>query len=477
MEFEPTIGLEVHAQLKTDTKIFCGCSTRFGAAPNENTCPVCLALPGALPVLNAKAIELALRAAVALECMIPPFSIFARKNYFYPDLPKGYQISQYDQPLAIEGKLTIENHDIRIKRIHMEEDAGKLLHEGIEQSSDASYVDLNRAGVPLIEIVTEPDIRSSNEAYLYLKGLKAILQFCEVSDANMEKGNLRCDANISVRSKDSSRLGTRVEIKNLNSFKNVVKALEHEFERQTKILAGGGEVVQETRLFNADLNRTEPMRTKEEAQDYRYFPDPDLLPLKCDASLLDQVRHNLPELPEAKGERFKLQYQLSGADACTLAGDLALSKFFEEAARLSGEPRQSANWILQSLLAKTKEKDEIGEDMKLTPNHIAELIHLVNQKKISGTQAKEVFDEMWHSGQRPEAVVSAKGMSQISDEGAIKKIMDEVLLANQDLATRYRNGETRVLGALVGMIMKASQGKANPALVNQLLQQQLNDKN
>ncbi len=463
----------MHAQLDTETKIFCGCSTRFGAPPNQNTCPVCLGLPGALPVLNKKVVELALRASLAVGCRIPPVSVFARKNYFYPDLPKGYQISQYDQPLAVDGSLKIMIHEspreIRIRRIHMEEDAGKLLHEGVEQQSEASFVDLNRAGVPLIEIVSEPDIRSSEEAYLYLKELKAILQTCGVSEANMEEGNLRCDANISIRQNGASELGTRVEIKNLNSFKNVSRALDHEFERQRGILQSGGEIIQETRLYNADLDRTDSMRSKEEAQDYRYFPDPDLLPLKIEAEILERVRQSLPELPEAKRHRFQMEYGLSKMEAGVLTEDEALAEFFEQTAHLSREPKQTVNWILRDLLEKLKETSGSIRQSPVTPAHVAGLIHLTQENKISSTQAKEVFHEMWSTAKMPEVIVSEKGLSQVSDLDSVNRFIDQVFAGNPDLVARFRNGETKLQGVLVGLVMKASSGKANPAVVNKLL--------
>ncbi len=478
MQYEPVIGLEVHVQLATESKIFCGCSALFGATPNENTCPVCLGLPGALPVLNAKVLELALRAALAVECKIPPFSVFARKNYFYPDLPKGYQISQFDQPLAIDGKIIIPLEDspktIRIKRIHMEEDAGKLLHEGVEEDSAFSYVDLNRSGVPLIEIVSEPDLNSPEEAGLYLTQLKAILQCCKVSEASMEKGHLRCDANISMRPEGSSELGTKVEIKNLNSFRNVGKALEHEIKRQAAVLSAGGVILQETRLFNADKGITVTMRSKEEAHDYRYFPEPDLLPLPVEASQLNRIRAGLPELPEEKRKRFLRDYSLGRAEALLFSEDLSLADFYEATARLSGDPKQSANWILRDLLGKLKESNGAVEESSISPAHIASLVELIRIGAINTNQAKEVFEEMWNGGELPEEIVKQKGMTQISNEEQVAGIIDQVLSQNQDLANRYRNGEDKLQGVLVGLVMKASAGKANPALVNRLLRDRIN---
>jgi aspartyl-tRNA(Asn)/glutamyl-tRNA(Gln) amidotransferase subunit B len=478
MEFDPVIGLEVHAQLNSQTKIFCGCSTRFGAAPNTNTCPVCLGLPGALPVLNEKVLKLALRASVALSCEVPQNSIFARKNYFYPDLPKGYQISQFDQPLAIHGHLNIEIEGrirpIHIKRIHMEEDAGKLLHES-NGSTNASYVDLNRAGVPLIEIVTEPDLHSPEEAYVYLKELKSILQFCDISEANMEEGNLRCDANVSLRISGSQELGTRVEIKNLNSFKNVAKALDYEIERQSSILAGGGSVVQETRLYDADRGRTDSMRSKEEAQDYRYFPDPDLPPVRITQKMLQDAQASLPELPEAKRRRFMTQYALSAQEAAILTEDRALAHFFEEAARRSNEPKQAANWILRDVLENMKQDSVPIQQSLFKPRHLVALLSLIRKNLISNTQAKEVFQEVWKSGKAPEQVVADKQMTQISNPDVIKQYIDQVFAENPDVVARWKGGESKLQGFLVGLVMKASGGKSNPGLVAKLVKERAKD--
>ena len=474
MDLVPVIGLEVHAQLKTESKIFCGCSTQFGSVPNDNTCPVCLGLPGALPVFNEKALHLALLAAVAFHCEIPPSSVFARKNYFYPDLPKGYQISQYDRPLAVNGYLEIITHGslrkIRLTRIHLEEDAGKLLHE---VESGASLVDLNRSGIPLIEIVSEPDIESPEEAYAYLNLLKATLQYCGISDANMEEGNLRCDCNISLHAASDRRLGTRVEIKNLNSFRNVVRALEHEIDRQKSVLEAGGKVVQETRLFDADRGVTEPMRTKEEAHDYRYFPEPDLLSIQITRELVQQVSASLPELPAAKLNRLMREYPLTFSEASILVEETTLADFFEQTAKSSKEPKQSVNWILRDLLEKLKESRLAVSESPVGPEQLAEMISLIQKGIISHNQGKEVFQQMWQTRKSPAQIIQEKGMVQISKEEELNRIIEQVFAENPDIVKRYKNGEMKLQGVLVGLVMKASGGKANPGIVNRLLKEQL----
>lgn len=478
MKYEAVIGLEVHAQLLTESKLFCSCSARFGAEPNENTCPVCLGLPGALPVLNEKVVDLGLRAALALECNVPPASVFARKNYFYPDLPKGYQISQFDQPLCVEGRLEISGETggkktIRIKRIHLEEDAGKLLHEGIEPGVQASFVDLNRSGVPLIEIVSEPDLSTSDEAYEYLSALKAILRYAGISSANMEEGNLRCDANVSIRPASSEGLGTKVEIKNMNSFKNVQRALDHEIGRQTRALEAGEKIVQETRLFDADRGTTHPMRSKEEAHDYRYFPEPDLLPLSIHGELLEKIRASMPELPAQKRQRFIAEYQLTPAEAEVITQEPDLALFYEDAVRLSKEPKQTANWILRDLLKLLKDTGMDIEKSSVKPAHIADLVQLISNGTVSSNQGKEIFVEMAQTGTMPAEIVRQKGLAQISGKDEIGTIVDEILSKNEDLVTRYRGGEAKLLGVLVGQVMKASGGKANPGLVSQILKEKL----
>jgi len=478
-DYEPVIGLEAHAQLRTATKIFCGCSTQFGAPPNANVCPVCLGYPGALPVLNRAAVEMALKAALATGCEISPRSIFERKNYFYPDLPKGYQISQYETPLALRGAVTIENEAdggtraIRLTRIHMEEDAGKLVHDGMGGSDTRSQVDFNRSGVPLIEIVSEPDIFSPAEAHAYLTRLRSILLYLEVCDGNMEEGSLRCDANVSVRQKGATRLGTRVEIKNLNSFRNVARALEHEIARQSKVLAGGGTVTQETRLFDADEGVTAPMRGKEEAMDYRYFPDPDIPPLLVDDAWIEKVRAQIPELPAARRARFIADYGLTPKEALFLTLEKPLADYFETTAKGSGNPRAASAWVANELIGRLNAAGLSIADAKVSPQTLASLIRLIDDQTISGKIAKTVFDEMFATGAPPDTIVKRSGLTQITDEASIAAIVDAVIAGNPGQAEQYRGGKTAALGWFVGQVMKASGGKANPALVNKLLKEKL----
>jgi aspartyl-tRNA(Asn)/glutamyl-tRNA(Gln) amidotransferase subunit B len=475
--FETVIGLEVHAQLRTVSKIFCGCATRFGDPPNTNTCPVCLGMPGALPVLNARVVEMAVKAALATECRVNRRSIFARKNYFYPDLPKGYQISQYEEPLAEHGRVPIEPAGgprfVGLTRIHMEEDAGKLIHEGMHDSAARSYVDYNRAGVPLIEIVSEPEIRSPEEAWHYLTRLRSILLYIGVCDGNMEEGSLRCDANVSVRPRGASAKGTKVEIKNLNSFRNVQRALEHEIARQSRLLEEGGAVVQETRLWDADAGRTLPMRSKEEAMDYRYFPEPDIPPLVLDEAWIEEIRRSIPELPAARKARYVAAWGLPEADAHFLTIEPAMASYMEETAEASGSPRLASNWIVTELMGRLNAdgKDIAGSPVR--PASLAALIRLIADGTISGKIAKSVFEEMYTTGADPGDVVKEKGLVQISDESAVAALVDQVLAANPAQADQYRAGKTAALGWLVGQVMKASSGRANPQLVNRLLKERL----
>ena len=474
MEFETVIGLEVHAQLLTDTKIFCGCPTRFGAEPNSQTCPICLGMPGVLPVLNKKVVEYAMKAALATGCEIQPMSRFARKNYFYPDLPKGYQISQYELPIALRGHIDIPlgggHKRIGITRIHMEEDAGKSLHEGI---AGASHVDLNRAGTPLIEIVSEPDMRSSEEAVEYLKRLRAILMYLEVCDGNMEEGSFRCDANVSIMPRGETKFGTRAELKNINSFRFVQKAIEYEIKRQKALIMDGGKVVQETRLWDTQKGITVSMRGKEEAHDYRYFPDPDLVPIEIDNGWIEKIRKTLPELPSDKVKRFVADYGIPEYDAEVLSISRALANYYEETARISGQPKAASNWIMGDLLRFLKEDDREIEESSVTPTHIAEMIKLIDNGTISGKIAKTVMEEMYKTGKMPDDVVKEKGLIQVTDTGAIEKVIDEVLAENADSVAAYRSGKDKLFGFFVGQVMKKSQGKANPAVLNDLLKKKL----
>ncbi len=474
MEFESVIGLEVHTQLNTQTKIFCGCSTAFGAAPNTHTCPVCLGMPGVLPVLNRKVVELTLKVALATGCQIAHFSRFARKNYFYPDLPKGYQISQYELPIAEHGNLNIEvdgqQRTIGITRIHMEEDAGKLIHD---QNRPVSQVDLNRTGVPLIEIVSEPDLRSPEEAGAYLRCLHTLVRYLDVSDGNMEEGSFRCDANVSIRPRDRQRLGTRTEIKNLNSFKNVEKALRYEIARQTEILFDGGEIVQETRLWDPDNSRTHSMRGKEEAHDYRYFPDPDLLPIAIDDDWIDRIQSALPELPQAKKQRFMTTLGLTPYDADILTADRDLAEFFEQCLTSHANPKLICNWIMGPLLGWLNSHGMRINASPIAPADLAQLVQLIENGTISSKIAKTVFEEMTRSGQSPKQIVTDKKLLQVTDSGTIDAIVSKVLDTHPDEVQRYRQGNQKLLGFFVGQVMKATQGKANPKLVNELLKNHL----
>jgi aspartyl-tRNA(Asn)/glutamyl-tRNA(Gln) amidotransferase subunit B len=476
-KYEPVIGLEVHVQLATASKIFCGCPNGFGAAPNTNVCPVCLGLPGALPVLSREAVEMAIRAGIALHCTIRPVSRLARKNYFYPDLPKGYQISQYDEPLAEHGWVDVSVNDkqrrIGITRVHMEDDAGKSVHEGFSDSDRYSYVDLNRCGTPLIEIVTEPDMRSSDEAYAFLTELKQVLQFVEVSACDMEKGQLRCDANVSVRLKGAEKFGTKAEVKNLNSFRFLKMALDYEIARQVSVLEAGGRIEQETRLYNVSTGETVGMRSKEHAHDYRYFPEPDLVPLRISEEWRERVRAQMPELPARKRERFMIDYKLPEYDANWLTADRPVSEYFEGTAAAAGDPKAAANWIMGDLAAALKSAGKTISESPVTAEHLGELIRLKGRGDITGKQAKEVFAKMFATGDPPASIVEREGMKSVSDTGELEKIIDDVIAGNPKQMEQYRGGKSTVLGFFVGQVMKVSRGQANPATVNDLLRKKL----
>ncbi len=495
MSYESVIGLEVHAQLLTESKIFCGCSTRFGAAPNQHTCPVCLGLPGVLPVLNKKVVDFALRAALATHCTVTQTSRWARKNYFYPDLPKGYQISMYERPIAEHGYVEVatlrpgpstplrtgsgpapgRTKKVRLTRIHMEEDAGKSIHAA---EAGASLVDLNRTGVPLLEIVSEPDMRSAAEAGSYLRSLRALLQYIEVCDGNMEEGSLRCDANVSIRPQGDAEFGTRTEIKNLNSFRAVEKAITHEIQRQTEVVESGGRVVQETRLWDADREVTRPMRSKEFAHDYRYFSDPDLLPLVVDPAWVEHIRAALPELPAARRERFVHDYDLPAYDAEVLTARKDVADYFEASVRACpAAPKVVSNWVMDSVLRFVKE-EKLEAVLKIEtwpcpPERLGALIGLIQDGTISTTIAKTVYEEMRRTGRSPEDIIEARGLRQVSDTATLQAAIAAVLAANPDKVDAYRSGKAKLLGFFVGQVMRATQGKANPQLVNRLLRQEL----
>jgi aspartyl-tRNA(Asn)/glutamyl-tRNA(Gln) amidotransferase subunit B len=485
--WEAVIGMEVHAQLATATKIFCGCAVQVGSEPNSNTCPVCLGLPGALPVLNKRVVELGARAAVALGLEIQETSIFARKNYFYPDLPKGYQISQYDKPFSANGKLTIMTSErdehgrgtewkpmtITIERMHLEEDAGKNVHEGLPDTDKYSYIDLNRAGTPLGEIVTAPDFRSSWQAYDYVNHVRRVLQWVGASDADMEKGNLRCEANVSVRRVGETAFNNKVELKNLNSVRFMQKAIEYEIERQIEAHESGEGVAQETRLWDEKNNRTRVMRSKEDAHDYRYFPEPDLQPLTVSREFIENTKRLMPELPDNMRDRFMEVYGLGFAEASQLVSDKALAEYFETAARLTANPKISSNWVLGEVTRELNSSGKTASESPVTAEDLAELIRTLESGQINNNQAKEVLAEMFATGKAVAAVVSEKGFEQVSDSGAIEKIVDEVIAGNRSNVEAYRGGNEKLFGFFVGQVMKASQGKANPKVVNEILRAKL----
>jgi len=477
LTYEAVIGLEVHAQLLTASKIFCGCSTRFGEAPNSQTCPVCLGLPGVLPVLNKKAVEFAIRTALAVRGSIAPHSVFARKNYFYPDLPKDYQISQYELPLSTGGFVEVSNNGIarrvRIRRVHLEEDAGKLLHAGTMDRAEYSLVDFNRCGVPLIEMVTEPDLRTPEAAAEFLKEFRAILQYLGVSQGNMEEGNLRCDANVSVRPAGSSELGVKTEVKNMNSFKNVQRALEYEIERQIRLLKSGQPIVQETHLWDAEQGITLPMRGKEEAHDYRYFPEPDLVPLEISSAWVEEIAASLPELPADRRQRFAQVYGLPEYDAAVLTASKALADFFEECTHLHRDVKLVSNWIMSELLGHLNREGKEITESPVTPAQLAALLKLIQEAVISGKIAKVVFEEMYQTGKSPEAIIREKGLIQITDREELGRIVDQVLAENPGPVSDFRGGKEKALTALVGAVMRVTKGKANPQLINDLLREKL----
>ncbi|MDP4191847.1 MAG: Asp-tRNA(Asn)/Glu-tRNA(Gln) amidotransferase subunit GatB [Bacteroidota bacterium] len=476
-KYEAVIGLEVHAQLLTETKLFCGCSTKFGNPPNTNVCPICLGHPGVLPVLNKKAVEYAVLMGLATNCRINEKSVFARKNYFYPDLPKGYQISQYDLPVCEAGHIDVDLSDgstkrLGITRIHLEEDAGKSIHD----QAFETLVDVNRCGVPLIEIVSEPDMRSAEEAYQYLSKIKQIVQYLDICDGNMEEGSLRCDANISVRLKGETKLGTKTEIKNMNSFKNVEKALNYEIERQIELIEDGGKVIQETLLWNADLNIASPMRGKEEAHDYRYFPEPDLMPVIVSNDWVKEISENLPELPEARRQRFTSEYKLPAYDADILTSSRDLADYYEEVAKVTADYKSASNWIMGDILKVVNETKTSIKDFSIKPVQLGKLINLINNNTISGKIAKDVFPFMLKEGKDPEVIVKEKNLVQITDSSAIESAIQKILNNNPNEVEQYLSGKEKVFGFLVGQVMRETKGKANPKAVNDILKESLEAK-
>lgn len=474
MEYEAVIGLEIHAQLLTDSKAFCSCSTKFGAQPNMNTCPVCQGMPGTLPVFNKKALEFTIKMALACNCSINEFSRFARKNYYYPDLPKNYQISQYELPISEHGWVVVETEDgprkIGITRIHMEEDAGKLIHD---EHRPVSYVDLNRTGVPLIEIVSEPDMRTPEEAASYLKTLHSILVYLRICDGNMEEGSFRCDANVSVRPVGSSKLGVKTELKNMNSFRNVQRGLQHEIDRHTEVIREGGTIIQETRLFDPSTGATVSMRSKEQAHDYRYFPDPDLLPLRVSKEWIEEIRSTLPELPAEKKERFVNEFGIPHYDAGVLTASRELAEYFEDVVREFNNPKSVSNWIMTEFMRAMKLDDRPISSILVKPGQLSSLLKMIDDGKISGKIAKTVFDTMWETGKSPESIVQEKGLLQVSDSSELESLITKVLEGNPNEVGKYLSGKTQLMGFFVGQVMKASKGKANPGMVNEILTKKL----
>lgn len=477
MEYEAVIGLEVHAQLKTKSKTFCSCSTEFGNEQNSNICPVCIGMPGVLPVLNKKVVEYAIKAGLALNCQITDHSIFARKNYFYPDLPKGYQISQFELPIAVNGFLEIkinnEKRKIKITRVHMEEDAGKLVHQGSEAIHGAEYslVDLNRSSVPLIEIVSEPDIKSAEEARIYMESLRGILRYLDVCDGNMEEGSLRADANISVRPKGETKLGIKTEVKNMNSFKAVERAIEGEIQRQIDVITSGGKIIQETLHYKEDLDTTISLRSKEESHDYRYFPEPDLVPLEPEKQWIEEIKSALPELPMKRLERFINEYSLSENDSHVLTSEKEVADYFEETVKQYNKPKTVANWIMGDLFSLVGSGD--FKNITITPKHLADMLMLIKKGTISGKIAKTVLSKIVETGKGPESIINELGLTQISGKDEIKGICEKVLKLNPDAIEKYKSGKTQIIGFLVGQVMKETKGRANPNLVNKTMKELL----